>query len=140
MSKPVPTPTETEIVGEVQVVRAGKVIPADLRAITQDTVALVAQKFGGEKLLALFEELAKAECITNGGRRIPDNRTRLAIATYLGNHILGTPVQRTESVSVNLDADSAVGMRERLQNSPALRQVFRRVLDEIDGGEGQTGV
>ena len=134
MAIPIPTPTEIELSGQVEVVRGGKVTKADMRSIASDTALAVATKFGGQKLLDLFEELAKAECVTNGGKRIPDNRTRLAVAVYLGNHILGTPTQRIETVTVNVDADNALGLEERLRHSPALRAMFRKMLDNVEGG------
>ena len=136
MAIPIPTRTETELAGEVEVIRGGKATKADMRTIAADTALAVATKFGGDKLLALFEELAQAECVTNGGKRIPDNRTRLAVAVYLGNHILGTPTQRIETVSVNVDADSALGLEERLRHSPALRSMFRKMLDNVESGAG----
>ena len=137
MAIPIPTKTEVELTGEVEVIRGGKVTKADMRTIAADTALAVATKFGGDKLIALFEELAKAECVTNGGKRIPDNRTRLAVAVYLGNHILGTPTQRIETVSVNVDADNALGLEERLRHSPALRSMFRKMLDNVEGDSSQ---
>lgn len=139
MAHQIPTPTEQEIGDQVEVIRGGKPVKADLRAVSADTIALVASKFGGDKLTKMFEELANAECITNGGRRIPDNRTRLAIAIYLGNHLLGMPIQRTEAINVNLDADSAVGMEERLRHSPALRAMFRQMLDKVEDSPVEHG-
>ena len=136
MAKPIPTPTETEIQSEgVEVMRDGKpvaVTPSQLRNVSQDVALALATKFGADRLAQLFDELAVATCITNGGREIPDNRTRLATAIYVANQILGTPIQRSEIMNVNLDADSAVGMEERLRNSPALRSMFRKMLDKVE--------
>lgn len=136
MARPLPTPTETEIHSEgVEVMRHGKsvtVTPAKLRNISQDVAVALANKFGSDRLATLFDELSVATCITNGGREIADNRTRLAAAIYISNQILGTPIQRSESVNVDLSADSAVGIEERLRNSPALRAMFRGILDRVD--------
>jgi hypothetical protein len=59
---------------------------------------------------------------------------RLQAADIALAYLIGRPVQRSEAVTVNLDADAEAGLAQRLKSSPALRQVFRRVLDEIDGG------
>jgi hypothetical protein len=110
-----------------------------LKVLSADVVCSVASRFGGDKLADLFEELTQATHITNGGREIPDNRIRLAAAIYIANHLIGMPIQRQEILSVSVDADAEAGLAQRLKSSPALRQVFRRVLDEIDGGEGKEG-
>jgi hypothetical protein len=130
MAHPVPTPLELEADTDLAV--APKPKRHEVRRITADTVALLKERWGGEKLMALIDELSEAECVTNGGKRIPDNRTRLAIALYLANHILGVPTQRVETVNVNLDADSALGLKERLAHSPALRKVLRGMLEEVE--------
>ena len=139
MAHAIPTTTQSEIQTEgVEVMRNGEsvpVSPAQLRNVSQDVAIALATKFGPDRLTKLFEELAEATCITNGGRVIPDNRTRLAAAVYVANQILGTPIQRSESVNVDLSADSAVGMEERLRHSPALRAMFRKMLDKVDGAE-----
>ncbi len=100
MAQPKPTPTESEIQSEgVEVIRDGKsvaVTPSQLRNISQDVALALATKFGADRLATLFDELSVATCITNGGREIPDNRTRLAAAIYVANQILGTPIQRQE--------------------------------------------
>jgi hypothetical protein len=38
-------------------------------------------------------------------------------------------------LTVNVDADAEAGLEARLKNSPALRKVFRRVLDSIEEGK-----
>lgn len=142
MAKPIPTESENDIVprGVKVVTSAGKVTRIDsaqLRSITHDVTIALAGAFGGQRLVQLFEDLVAAECVTNGGKRIPDNRTRLAASIYLANQIIGTPIQRSESVSVNLDADSAAGLEDRLRKSPALRATFRRILDATEDGAPQ---
>jgi hypothetical protein len=137
MSSPIPSPTmlAIEAEGGVEVVRGGKKRKApdsDIRNISQEVAMSLASKFGADRLSALFEELVVAECVTNGGKRIPDNRTRLAAAIYLSNQILGLPVQRQEIVSVALDADASIGLADRLKNSPALRKSLRAILNQVD--------
>jgi hypothetical protein len=139
MAQPIPTESESEFTGKgVKVVTSsGKVThlnSANLRSVTQDVAVAIAGAFGGDTLVKLFEDLTKATCVTNGGKVIPDNRTRLSAAIYVANQILGTPVQRSENVTVNLEADSAIGLVERLKNSPAMRESLRRALEAADEG------
>ncbi len=62
----------------------------------------------------------------------PDHRIRIQAADIALAYLIGRPVQRQEILSVNVDADAEAGLEARLKNSPALRQVFRRVLDGIE--------
>lgn len=139
MALPIPTSIEAEIQSEgVEVIRNGKAVPAtsaQLRNISHDVAIALATKFGPTRLADLFDQLAVATCITNGGREIPDNRTRLATGIYVANQILGTPIQRTENTNLEINADNAVGLKERLKHSPALRDLFKRIMAEAEGGE-----
>lgn len=98
MSHPIDTPTLTEAaqVG-VAVTRGGKPValsPSMIREMPKDGVLALAKVFPPERIAQLFEELTVATCITNGGREIPDNRTRLAATKYLSDQINGAPIQR----------------------------------------------
>lgn len=136
MAQPTPSPTATAIAEKGLVITqrgvATRITPDRLRQISSDVASTLAETFGPAKLMELFSELTVATCVTNGGKVIPDNRTRLAAAIYLSNQVLGMPVQRTENVNVNADADSAVGMEDRLRHSPALRSLFRKMLDRVE--------
>ena len=52
---------------------------------------------------------------------------------------VGTPIARSEAVNLNLDADQAVGLADRLRHSPALRQLFRKMLGEAEADVGEGG-
>jgi hypothetical protein len=80
----------------------------------------------------MLYELCEAKCITKGGHEIADNRTRLAALSLALAYLIGRPVERQEVLTVNVDADSAVGMEERLRHSPALRAMFRKMLDRVE--------
>ncbi len=73
-----------------------------------------------------------AETVTKAGVKIVDHRSRLEAARLALSYRIGLPVQRTETVNVNLDADSAAGIQDRLEKSPALREQLRRTLAEAD--------
>jgi hypothetical protein len=103
-----------------------------LRVLSADTIAAIADKFGGDRMATMLYELCEAECITKGGHKIADNRTRLAALSLAMAYLIGRPVERQEILTVNVDADSAVGMEERLRHSPALRAMFRKMLDRVD--------
>jgi hypothetical protein len=137
----VPTKTQKELDG-VQVRdcrgRLKKLTGEKLRLMTTDVVAAIADKFGGEKIAKLLEELCEAESLTNGGKARPDHRTRLAAVTLVLAYLIGRPVERQEIVSVNLDADAATGLAERLKSSPALRSSLKKLLEDVED-EGATG-
>jgi hypothetical protein len=106
-----------------------------LRVLSADTLSAIADKFGDGRLAQLLSELCDAKCITKGGHEIADNRTRLAAVSLALAYLIGRPVERQEILTVNVDADAEAGLEERLKNSPALRKVFRRVLDSIEEGK-----
>ena len=73
-----------------------------------------------------------AELVHRDGTRSPDHKTRLAAAETALAYRHGLPIRREETLLVHADADSQLGMKERLAHSPALRAMFRRMLDEVD--------
>lgn len=73
-----------------------------------------------------------AETVTKSGVKIVDHRSRLEGARLALAYKLGLPVQRTESVTIALDADSSLGIEERLAKSPALREQLRIALAAAD--------
>jgi hypothetical protein len=82
----------------------------------------------------VLRECLSATTISRSGIVEPDFKTRLAAATFITTQRHGLPVRREEILTVSVDADAEAGLAQRLKSSPALRQVFRRVLDEIDAG------
>lgn len=139
MPTPILTPTQAAIAtdGAIEVTdKRGAVrrISGDtLRVMSADTLAAIAEKFGGETMAQMLFELCDAKCITKGGHEIADNRTRLAALSLAMAYLIGRPVERQEIVSVNVDADNALGLEERLRHSPALRAMFRKMLDNVEG-------
>jgi len=139
----IPTKTQKELDG-VQVRdcrgRLKKLTGEKLRLMTTDVVAAIADKFGGEKIAKLLEELCEAESMTNGGKLRPDHRTRLAAVSLVLAYLIGRPVERQEIISVNLDADSSEGLFERLKASPALRSSLKQLLEDAETMEIETSV
>lgn len=83
----------------------------------------------------VLRECLTATTVSRSGVIEPDFKTRLAAATFVTTQRHGLPVRREEVLQVNVDADSAVGMKERLANSPALRAMFRKILNEVENAE-----
>ena len=136
-----PTPTESPTIraiteaGGVEVTnRKGiqRIQGAGLRQLSTDTVLAIAHRFGNERVADLLDELCGATVVTRGGTVLPDNRTRLAATSLVLAYLVGRPVERQEIVSVNLDADSATGLAERLRSSPALRESLKRLIGEAE--------
>ncbi len=141
MSTAIPTPTAAAIDanGGIEVVdKAGRtklITGAKLRNLNAETIGAIADKFGSDRIAELLDELTKANCITNGGREIADNKTRLQALTLTLAYLIGRPVERQEVISVNLDADSSIGLAERLQNSPALLKSLKGIIAQVEGAE-----
>lgn len=105
---------------------------SDPRVINKEIVVAMANKVAPDDIAAKVYELIHAKRETKGGAMIPDVRSMEAgIKLYL-SYVVGLPIQRSEVVTVNLDADSTTGLAERLRNSPALRETFRRILDAAE--------
>lgn len=139
--QPIPTPTALAIErdGGVEVMdKVGNIrkISGDkLRNLNAETMSAIADKFGGGKLADMLWDLTEAKCITKGGHEIADNRTRLAALQLALAYLLGRPVERQEIVSVNLDADSSIGLEERLAKSPALLKSLEGIIARVKGAE-----
>ena len=99
-----------------------------LRQLSADVAIHLAERFGPEKLGAVFEELLHATHITNGGREIPDNRVRLSAATWLGDHTMGKAIERKEITAGPGVGESDAEVLARLLQSPALVANLREML------------
>lgn len=84
------------------------------------------------RLAEAISEALVATQTTRSGTLEPDHRTRLQAATLALAYKHGRPVDRSEVVSVNLDADSSLGLAERLKASPALRRSLRTILESVE--------
>lgn len=90
-----------------------------------------------DQIARVLREAMSATTVSRSGAVEPDHRTRLQACDLAIKMTVGLPVQRSEAVNVNLDADSAVSMQERLAHSPALRAMFRKMLAQADS-DGMT--
>lgn len=81
-----------------------------------------------ERIARALSEALTATTTTRAGTTEPDHRTRLAATQLALAYKHGRPVERQEVVSVNLDADNALGLRERIRHSPALRKLLADAL------------
>lgn len=84
-----------------------------------------------QRLATAISEALTATQTNRDGTITPDHKTRLQAATLGLAYRHGRPVERQEVVSVNLDADSSIGLAERLKNSPALRKSLQAILDQV---------
>jgi uncharacterized protein (DUF4415 family) len=81
---------------------------------------------------ALFRALTATQT-TRSGTVEAATREQLQAASLILQYKVGRPVERQEIVSVNLDADSMTGLRERLRSSPAMRETLAGLLAEVEG-------
>jgi hypothetical protein len=105
----------------------------ELRNLSRDVIQAFAKRFDADKVGDMLEQLCNATHKTKGGQDIADNRTRLAATSLALAYLIGRPVERQEIVSVQMDADSPSGLRDRLLKSPALRATVKKLLAEVEG-------
>jgi hypothetical protein len=99
---------------------------------TAELAAILAKKIPFEMVSeALFRALT-ATIISRSGAIEQDTRSQLQAASLILENRVGRPVTRQEIISVDLNADSTVGLKDRLTHSPALRLMFRKMLNEIE--------
>lgn len=103
------------------------------RASAMEISQALDQTIAPEQIAKVLRDALSATVTTRAGVIEPDTRSRLQAAGMILAYQVGTPIQRTESVTVNLDADSAVGMEERLRHSPALRGLLKSMLVRVEG-------
>jgi hypothetical protein len=83
-----------------------------------------------ERIVDALSAALAADTVNRDGSRGPDHKTRVQAALALLHFRVGRPVERSEVINVNLDADSMSGLRERLAASPAMRQTLAGLLAE----------
>lgn len=106
---------------------------SDPRTINKEVVVALSRAVAPELVADKIKQLLEMTRVTKAGE-VPDVRAMEAgIKLYLA-YAVGLPTQRSEIVSVNVDADNALGLEERLRHSPALRAMFRKMLDNVEGG------
>jgi hypothetical protein len=103
---------------------------------SQAIAAALARSIPDNRIAETIASCLSATMTDRSGTVSPDHRTRLAAAQLALAYLVGRPVERQEVVTVSLDADSALGLRERLAHSPALRQTLRGALRDVDAPEG----
>lgn len=109
--------------------------PAPIKTPAQKLTEVLDAECPDEEVGRVLRECLTATTLSRSGVVEPDFKTRLAAATFVTAQRHGLPVRREEILQVNVNADAETGLAERLKSSPALRQVFRRMLDEIECGE-----
>jgi hypothetical protein len=85
-----------------------------------------------EEVGRVLQRCLTATSMSRAGVIEQDFKTQLATAIFVNSQRHGLPIRREEIIQMNVDADSALGIRERLANSPALRSMFRKMLDEVE--------
>lgn len=85
-----------------------------------------------ERIAKVLSDAMSATMTTRSGTVEPDHKTRVQAATLTLAYKVGRPVERQEVVSVNVGADPDADLASRLIKSPALRRMFRKILDEAE--------
>lgn len=98
----------------------------------QSLAKAIARSAPPERLAEVFADALSATTTSRAGIIEQDTRSRLQAAQLLLAYSVGRPVERVETINVNLDADSSIGLAERLKASPALRKSLRLVLEQAE--------
>ena len=138
---------DVEIPSTGQENRAKPATLSDPGAVNRQVAIVLAQKFSpqliAEKIGLLLEArrtvvVRSTEMVDGREKKVDtpiveqDMRAMESGLKLLLAYMVGLPVQRQEVVQVNLDADSAVGLKERLMKSPALCEALKKMLVEAE--------
>ena len=93
---------------------------------------VIATEAPAHRIVKALSDALSADLVARDGTRSPDHRIRCDAAKVLLSYTLGTPVARSEVVSIDATADCEAGLSARLK-SPALRAMLRRELDLAEG-------
>lgn len=99
---------------------------------TQRLASALSDNVTEERLATAISEALVATQKHRDGTIEPDHKVRLEAAKLGLAYSHGRPVERQEVISVNLDADSSLGLAERLANSPTLRKSLQELLDRTE--------
>lgn len=88
-----------------------------------------------EEIGRVLRRCLTATTVNRSGVVEPDFKTQLATAVFVTSQRHGLPVRREEVVQVSVDADSSLGLKQRLAHSPALRSLIRSMLDDVEGND-----
>lgn len=83
-----------------------------------------------ERLAQVLADALSATTTSRSGVTEVDTKSRLQAASLILAYQIGRPIERSESITVTLDAEHQSDMAERLRHSPALRAAMRRALEE----------
>jgi hypothetical protein len=92
-----------------------------------------------ERIAATLSDALSATLLSRSGAVEIDTRSRLQAASLILAYLVGKPVERTETVNVNMEADSGLSLKERIQRSPALRAQLTQTLAEVEAEARHTG-
>ena len=101
---------------------------SDPSAISSRLSSLLAERFPPEVIANKLNEMLKAVTVLKDGREKPDLRSREAGLKLLLNYSIGLPIQRTETVTVNVDT-SMEALQEQVNMSPALKARLIKMTD-----------
>lgn len=123
--------------GKRSAYKKNKLDITDPRVIGKEVVVALARKISPDDIADLVDRLIRTTRPTKFGA-VPDARAMEAgIKLYLA-YCIGLPTQRQEIVQVNLDADSSIGLAERLANSPALLKSLEQIISKVKESQGAT--
>jgi hypothetical protein len=114
--------------------RGEKLSLQDPREINREIVFALARKVPASRIADKIDELIEMKRQTKDGVVTDVRAMEAGIKLYLA-YVVGMPTQRQEIVSVSLDADSSIGLAQRLANSPALLKSLKEVITKVEATE-----
>jgi hypothetical protein len=108
---------------------------ADPGSISAELAVALAKYVPSDLIGQRIKELVNATMVNKAGNIVPDIRAREAGLKLALNYKVGTPIARAETINVNLDADSSIGLAERLANSPALLKSLEGIIASVKGAQ-----
>jgi hypothetical protein len=99
---------------------------------TAELAEILARKIPFEMVAESLFRALTATTISRSGAVEQDTRSQLQAASLILENRVGRPVTRQEIISVDLNADAATGIEERLRHSPALQSMMRKMLGRVE--------
>ena len=102
------------------------------QASSQAIATALEKMIAPERLAEVLSDALCATAVSRNGSVEVDTRSRLQAATLILAYQVGRPIERTESVNVNIDSNTTIDLKERLKRSPALRESLAKLLADAE--------
>lgn len=105
--------------------------------ISREVIAALHRHVDPDDVGRVIGSMLKAKRKLKDGTELEDTRSQEAGAKLYLAYTVGMPVQRSENVNVDLNADSSLDIEERMENSPALLAQMEKIIAKVKSRKAQ---